>query len=47
MLREAIDARVWSGIHFRTADEDGARLGARVARYSVRHFFAARRHHRW
>ena len=47
MLREAIDARVWSGIHFRTADEDGARLGASVARYSVRHFFAARRHHRW
>jgi hypothetical protein len=43
-LREAIDARVWSGIHFRTADEDGARIGTRVARYSARHYFARDRH---
>jgi plasmid stability protein len=28
---------VWSGIHFRTADEDGARIGARVARFAQRH----------
>src|SRR5262249_60651110 len=32
-VREAIDARVDSGIHFRTADVDGARLGREVARY--------------
>jgi hypothetical protein len=44
-VREAIDARVWSGIHFRTADEDGARIGARVARYGARHYFAPERHH--
>jgi hypothetical protein len=29
---EVVDARVYSGIHFRKADEDGAALGARVAR---------------
>jgi hypothetical protein len=43
-VREIVDARVWSGIHFRTADEDGARLGTRVARYWDRHAFG-RRHH--
>ena len=26
-LEEVIDARVWAGIHFRTADEQGAKLG--------------------
>ena len=29
---EIVDARVYSGIHFRKADDDGAVLGARVAR---------------
>ncbi|MDA0167968.1 vanadium-dependent haloperoxidase [Solirubrobacter taibaiensis] len=29
---EIVDARVYSGIHFRKADDDGAALGARVAR---------------
>ena len=36
---EVVDARVWSGIHFRTADEDGATIGGRVARYWDRHAF--------
>lgn len=31
-VEEVIDARVYSGIHFRKADEDGAAIGARVAR---------------
>jgi hypothetical protein len=36
---EVVDARVYSGIHFRKADEDGAALGARVARDGLhRHF---------
>ena len=30
-LKEIIDARVWSGIHFRTADVQGAVLGKKVA----------------
>ena len=38
-LREVIDVRVWSGIHFRTADEQGAVLGRRVARYMGNHHF--------
>ncbi|MGH9191670.1 MAG: vanadium-dependent haloperoxidase [Acidimicrobiales bacterium] len=38
-LDEIIDARVWSGIHFRTADEQGATIGKQVARYSRTHHF--------
>jgi hypothetical protein len=39
ILREVIDARVWAGIHFRTADLEGAQLGRTVARYERRHYF--------
>ena len=46
-VQEVVDARVWSGIHFRTADEDGARIGARVARYWQRNAFARVRDHDW
>jgi hypothetical protein len=38
-VREIVDARVWSGIHFRTADDDGARIGAAIARYWDRNAF--------
>jgi hypothetical protein len=34
---EVIDARVYSGIHFRTSDEVGARLGRQVARFVWTH----------
>lgn len=38
-LSELVDARVWGGVHFRTADTHGAALGAAVARYAAeRHF---------
>jgi hypothetical protein len=36
-LREIIDARVWGGIHFRTADVEGAVLGKKVAHWIDRH----------
>ena len=36
---EVVDARVWGGIHFRNADEDGSRIGEEVARWRDRHFF--------
>jgi hypothetical protein len=36
---EVVDARVWSGIHFRNADEDGSRIGKEVARWRESHFF--------
>jgi hypothetical protein len=38
-LKEIIDVRVWSGIHFRTADVQGAVLGKKVARYMDKHYF--------
>jgi hypothetical protein len=38
-LDEVIDARVWAGIHFRTADVQGAVLGHKVAHYLERHYF--------
>jgi hypothetical protein len=38
-LKEIIDARVWSGIHFRTADMQGAVLGRKVAHYLDKHYF--------
>jgi hypothetical protein len=36
---ECVDARVFSGIHFRTADFDGAQLGRAVARYIIANKF--------
>ncbi|HEY1177062.1 MAG TPA: vanadium-dependent haloperoxidase, partial [Phytomonospora sp.] len=33
--RENVDARVWSGIHTRTADEAGIALGKKVARHTL------------
>jgi PAP2 superfamily len=38
-LKEVIDARVWGGIHFRTADVQGAVLGKKVAHYLRQHYF--------
>lgn len=36
-LDEVIDARVYSGIHFRTADIVGARVGRQVAQFVLKH----------
>jgi hypothetical protein len=41
-IRDAIDARVLSGIHFRTADEAGARIGIRTASWTLDHHLARR-----
>ncbi|MEU7678785.1 vanadium-dependent haloperoxidase [Micromonospora taraxaci] len=38
-LDELIGARVWGGVHFRTADVEGAKIGEEVYRYAVRHYF--------
>ena len=47
-IQEIVDARVYSGIHFRRADVQGARIGARIARYRARHYFQpAHRQHSW
>ena len=42
-LTELIHARVWGGVHFRTADVDGARLGEQVTTYLTDHYFRPRR----
>ena len=38
-LKEVIDARVWGGIHFRTADVQGAVIGKKVAHWLRKHYF--------
>lgn len=37
--RDAIDARVWSGIHFRTADNVGNAIGTAVGDWALDHYF--------
>jgi hypothetical protein len=36
---EIIDARIWGGIHFRTADVQGTVIGKKVAKYARKHYF--------
>ena len=43
MADEVNDARVWGGLHFRSADVDGRDLGRRVGEYVLAHFPAPRR----
>jgi hypothetical protein len=38
-LDEIIDSRVWGGVHFRTAEIQGAHLGLEVARWERAHYF--------
>jgi len=38
-IKEVIGARIWSGIHFRTADVQGAVLGKKVAHWLEKHYF--------
>jgi hypothetical protein len=44
-IDEIVDARVWSGIHFRKADVDGARIGRQVAKWGDNHYFRPVRDH--
>ena len=44
-VAEVIDARVYSGIHFRTADEVGAKLGRQVARFVMTHALRPAKQH--
>ncbi|WP_228772034.1 vanadium-dependent haloperoxidase [Actinokineospora iranica] len=38
LTRDNVDARVWSGIHSRTADEVGVHVGQSVAAYALASF---------
>ncbi len=37
-LKEIVSARVWAGLHFRTADVQGRNLGRKVAHYGLKNF---------
>jgi hypothetical protein len=37
--RDAVDARVWSGIHFRGSDQISIQIGKAVAQYVLSHYF--------
>ena len=38
-LEEIIEARIWAGLHYRTADVQARKLGRKVARYMAKHYF--------
>jgi hypothetical protein len=38
-LAEIIEARIWAGLHFRTADVQGEALGRNIADYAAAHYF--------
>jgi len=42
-LAEVIEARIWGGVHFRSADVQGEQLGLNVAEYVYGHEFRRRR----
>lgn len=44
-VEEVIDARIYGGFHYRTADEVGARVGRHVARFVMTHALSPRRGH--
>ena len=37
--RDTMNARIWLGIHFRTAMTDGNQLGHRVSHWALGHYF--------
>jgi hypothetical protein len=39
LLTDAINARVWSGIHFRTADVIAVQMGTQVGNWALDHYF--------
>ncbi|WP_238015154.1 phosphatase PAP2 family protein [Dactylosporangium sp. AC04546] len=42
-IDEVIEARIWGGIHTRTADVEGAKIGAQVTDYMIANYFRPRR----
>jgi hypothetical protein len=38
-LAEIVEARIWAGLHYRTADVQGLNLGQEVARWAQHHYF--------
>jgi hypothetical protein len=44
-VEEIVGARIWSGIHFRKADEDSVEISRKIARYRANHYFERVGHH--
>jgi len=44
IAKEVEDARVWGGIHFRSADEHGTQLGRQVAEFALKTRLQPRAH---
>jgi len=42
LRNDVVDARVWLGIHFRSADTGGVDMGQRVADWALDHYFGAK-----
>jgi hypothetical protein len=40
-IREAIDARVYDGVHYRTSGEVGAAMGRKIGEYTVQNYLKA------
>jgi hypothetical protein len=40
-LNEIIEARIWAGLHFRTADMQSVTLGDNIVNYMTDHYFQA------
>jgi hypothetical protein len=38
-LKEIIEARIWAGLHFRTADVQAAELGENIANFAMENYF--------
>jgi hypothetical protein len=38
-LEEIIDARIWAGLHYRTADVQATILGGQIVDYMEQHYF--------
>jgi hypothetical protein len=48
VLHEIVEARIWAGLHFRTADRQGKALGRDVAEYAAMHSLQpCGHHHTW
>jgi hypothetical protein len=45
VLAEIVEARIWAGLHFRTADRQGKALGLNVAKYAAMHSLRPIHHH--
>jgi hypothetical protein len=43
-LAEVVEARIWGGVHFRSADVAGVEIGNGVARYVLAREFGPRHH---